>query len=120
MKKMLFLLLIMLFSFSASASANPPISSETWYVASSTAGQRHLTVDVYNVGTSNISITLYKEGPSGQWTEVFKDYENLWSSQLYTLNYSLGYLASGSYKVVLDVYSQSVSIGHRLDYVNFY
>ncbi|GKU75883.1 hypothetical protein [Paenibacillus sp. L3-i20] len=120
MKKMILLLLVMLFSFSVSASASSS-SPETWYVGSVHVGGEHqLTVDVLNYGISNVSITLHKEGPSGQWTEVFYDAENLISNQMYTFTYNVGYLAPGNYKVVLVVNSTTAPMGSRLDNADIY
>ncbi|MFD0588186.1 hypothetical protein ACFQZE_09255 [Paenibacillus sp. GCM10027627] len=117
MKKVILLIMIALFSFSGSASANYNYTQNWGLGTVHTAGQKQLKLDVYTYSHYGKSVTvkLMKEGPAGQWTQVFVTGEYLYGLAMHQLTYNVGYLTSGNYKVEFDVSNDWYQYATRID-----
>ncbi|MCR8844446.1 hypothetical protein NQ117_12195 [Paenibacillus sp. SC116] len=99
----LLLVVLLLFSFATAVSANPTPRTDNLYFSPVTqAGNHTLHLDVWSYYNSSMSVKVYKEGPVGQWTEVYWFGQNLNASTYTSYDLNLGYLTPGNYKAVVD------------------
>ncbi|MCG7406358.1 hypothetical protein MH117_02940 [Paenibacillus sp. ACRRX] len=95
MKKVVLILFLAFFSFSTNALAAYTATSHDLTV--SQPAQHKLSVGLWSSTNETVELSLYSKGPSGQLHKVFSTTVNIGPTTPSPVEFSVGYLSSGTY-----------------------
>ncbi|OAB34057.1 hypothetical protein [Paenibacillus glacialis] len=97
MKKVVLIVFLAFFAFSTNAFA--AYTATSYDLTVSQVAQHKLSVGLWSSTNETVELTLYSKGPQGQLSQVFSTTVNIGPTTPSPVEYSVGYLATGTYVV---------------------